>query len=54
MTKKERLIEKFLEQLEADIEQDNVDGIYEICEELIKEAKLKTLEEIKGWYLCDD
>lgn len=51
MTKKERLIEKFMDQLEADIEQDNVDGICELCEELIKEAKLKTLEDLKDWYL---
>lgn len=36
MTKKERLIEKFMDQLESDAEQDNVDGIYELCEELIR------------------
>lgn len=51
MTKKERLINKFLEQLEADVEQDNTESIYELCEKLISDAKLKTLEELKDEYL---
>lgn len=50
MTKQE-LIEEFLEQLNADAEQDNIDSVFELCEMLIKDAKRKTLEDLKDSYI---
>lgn len=52
MTKKEKLVNLFLDELEVEAECDNIDTIYELCRMLIMEAKVKTLDGLKDYFLC--
>jgi len=51
---KEQLVERILAELETDAECDNVDSIYDLCIELVKEAKVKTLKRLVKEYCIED